>query len=113
MKIQIDEKASPQAAVLAQLIKDMGIDTLSEDRQNELILKMTEVFLKKIFLETMKELDDDSREEYTKMVDEEVTPEKMETFLKDKIKNYDEMVQRVVEEFKKEMLEATSAISSN
>jgi hypothetical protein len=104
MAIKIEENASPQAAVLAQLIKDMGIDTLSEDRQNELILKMTEVLLKKIFLETMKELDDQSRDEYAKMLEEEVAPEKSEAFLKEKIQNYDKMIQGVVDEFKNEMM---------
>ena len=50
-----------QKDALAQLIKDLGIDTLSEDKQNELIVKMTEVLLKRIFLETMEKLGEQGR----------------------------------------------------
>lgn len=97
---------STQSDALQQLIKDLGIDTLSEDKQNELIIKMTEVLLKRIFLETMEKLGDAGREEYEKMTEGEVIPEQVEAFFKEKIHNYDEMVQNVIVEFKEEMMKA-------
>ena len=97
---------SSQADALSQLIKDLGIDTLSQDKQNELIIKMTEVLLKRIFLETMEKLGEQGREEYEKMTEGELVPEQMEAFFKDKIANYDEMVQGVIDEFKGEMMAA-------
>lgn len=87
-----------QADALNQLIKDLGIDTLSQDKQNELIIKMTEVLLKRIFLETMEKLGESGREEYEKMSEGEVAPEQVEAFFKEKIANYDEMVQQIIEE---------------
>lgn len=95
-----------QASALAQLIKDLGIDTLSQDKQNELIIKMTEVLLKRIFLETMDKLGEQGREEYEKMSEGEVQPEQMEAFFKEKISNYEEMVQGVIDEFRGEMIAA-------
>ena len=95
-----------QADALSQLIKDLGIDTLSQDKQNELIIKMTEVLLKRIFLETMDKLGEQGREEYEKMSEGEVQPEQMEAFFKEKIHNYEEMVQGVIEEFRGEMIAA-------
>jgi hypothetical protein len=106
MTINVDEKTNPQSQVMAQLVKDLGIDTLSEDKQNDLMIKMTEVLLKRIFLETMDSLGEKGREEYAEMTEEgkEVTPEQVEAFFKERIKNYDEMVQGIAEEFKEEMM---------
>ena len=103
-QIDISENSNPQSAVLAQLIKDLGIDTLSKDKQNDLIIKMTEVLLKRIFLETMESLGEEGRGEYEKLTSGEVEPEKVEAFFKDKIQNYDDMVQVIVNEFKHEMM---------
>ena len=104
MSIQLNESLNPQSAVLADLINDLGLDTLSQDKQNDLIIKMTEVLLKRIFLETMEKLDDKGREEYEKITQSEVTPEQIEAFFKNNIKDYDEMVRGIVEEFKTEMM---------
>ena len=106
MVIQTDENTNPQAAALSRLIKDLGIDTLSQDKQNELIIKMTEVLLKRIFLETMEKLGEQGREEYEKISQGEVTPKQMEEFFKNNIKDYDGMVQGIVEEFKLEMMQS-------
>lgn len=99
-----------QSQALSQLIKDMGIDTLSQDKQNELIIKMTEVLLKRIFLETMDKLGENGREEYEKMSQGEVEPVQVEAFFKEKINGYDEMVQVIIEEFKSEMMAANQKV---
>lgn len=103
-----DEMTNVQSEALAQLIKDLGIDTLEKDKQNELIIKMTEVLLKRIFLETMEKLGESGREEYEKMSEGEIEPEQIEAFFKDKISNYDEMVQQIIEEFRAEMMAANN-----
>jgi len=104
-----DENMTPtQSDAMAQLVKDLGIDTLSEEKQNELIIKMTEVLLKRIFLETMEKLGEKGREEYEKMSEGDVQPEQVEAFFRERINNYDEMVQQVIDEFKKEMVQANA-----
>jgi hypothetical protein len=97
--------SNAQTEALEQLIKDMGIDTLTEDKQNELIIKMTEVLLKRIFVETMEKLGEEGREEYEKLTEGEVSPEQIEAFFKERISNYDEMIKQVVSEFKTEMMQ--------
>jgi len=109
-QIDVNTSSNPQSAALAQLVKDLGIDTLSQDKQNDLIIKMTEVLLKRIFLETMEKLGEDGREEYEKITEsKEVTPEQMEQFLKSRIADYDQMVQKIIEDFKGEMMTANSS----
>lgn len=104
MTTKTNENLNPQSAALAGLIKDLGIDTLSQDKQNDLIIKMTEVLLKRIFLETMDKLGEQGREEYEKITEGEVTPEQMETFFRNNIKDYDKMVEEIIEDFKTEMM---------
>ncbi|NTV41244.1 MAG: hypothetical protein HGA61_03135 [Candidatus Moranbacteria bacterium] len=108
MADQNETMSSLQQQTLSQLVKDLGIDSLPEDKQNELIIKMTEILLKRIFLETMEKLGDQGREEYEKMSEGQVEPEQVAAFFKDKIRNYDEMVETIVNEFREEMLGANS-----
>lgn len=104
-----DENTIPsQSAALEQLVKDLGIDTLSQEKQNELIIKMTEVLLKRIFLETMEKLGEKGREEYEKMSEGDVQPEQVESFFRERISNYDELVNQVIEQFKAEMMAANA-----
>jgi len=93
---------------IKQLVKDLGIDNLSQDAQSELIIKASEVLLKRIFIETMEKLSDQGREEYEKMVANNASPKQVEEFLKDNINNYEEMVQKVIDDFKEEIKNETS-----
>ncbi|EKE20073.1 MAG: hypothetical protein ACD_8C00057G0024 [uncultured bacterium] len=95
-----------QSRALSQLITDLGMDNFSKDQQNEILIRMTEVLLKRIFLETMEKLGENGREEYEKISQGEVEPEKIEAFFKEKIQNYDEMVQQIVEDFRVEMMQS-------
>lgn len=93
-----------QNQIQKTLIEELGLNGLPQDKQEELVIKMTEVLLKRIFLETMEKLDDSGKEEYQKITESEnANPEQMEEFLKSKISNYDQLVQKVVDEFKEEM----------
>jgi len=92
-----------QSQIQKNLLEELGLSDLPQNKQGQLVIKMTEVILKRIFLETMEKLDDAGREEYEKLINEEATPEKIEAFLNSKIQNYDALVKNVVEEFKEEM----------
>jgi hypothetical protein len=87
----------------ADLLNDLGLGNLSEDKREELIAKMTEVVLKRIFIETVEKLNEKDQEEYAKMIENKVTPEEMEKFLLEKIPDYDAMVKKIVDDFKEEV----------
>lgn len=106
--MQTDNKKNLQPAALTELIKNLGINKLSQNKQKDLIIKMTEILLKRIFLETMEKLGEHGREEYEKITQGDVSPEQMEAFFKNNIKDYDEMVQGIVEEFRVEMIKANN-----
>lgn len=93
-----------QNQIQKTLMEELGLNGLSQDKQEELVIKMTEVLLKRIFLETMEKLDDSGKNEYQKLVESgNAVPEQMEEFLKSKIQNYDALVQKIVDDFKEEM----------
>ncbi len=106
MTDQNEEINSAQQQALSQLIKDLGIDSLPQDKQNELVIKMTEILLKRIFLETMDKLGEQGREEYEKMSQGEIEPEQVAAFFKERINNYDGLVEAIVKDFREEMLGA-------
>lgn len=97
-----------QSEALSQLINGLNIKDLSQDRQDEIIIKLTETLLKRIFVETMDRLGSDGRGEYEKMTEGEIMPDQVEAFFKEKIHDYDEMVQKIIEEFKSEMMKASA-----
>lgn len=99
------QTAPLQEETMAKLIEDLGIGDLPQEKQNEIIIKMTEVLLKKIFIETMENLGEDGIDEYGKLMEKEASAEEVEVFLKERISNYDEMVQKVIEEFRNDMMQ--------
>ncbi len=85
------------------LMKELGLDNLPEDKQDELVIKMTEVILKRMFVETMGRLNVSDQEKLGEMMESQATPEQIENFLKEKIADYDAMLAGIVEKFKEEM----------
>ncbi|MFA5925732.1 MAG: DUF5663 domain-containing protein [Parcubacteria group bacterium] len=90
------------------LIDELGLGALPQEKQDELIAKMGEVITKKIYLETMENLSETDKEELVKMLDAEAESEKIEEFLKGKIENYEEIVKKIIDDFKEEIKEAAN-----
>ena len=85
------------------LMEELGLSNLPQAKQAQLVVKMTEAILKRIFLETMEKLDEKGREEYEKLLESGADSQKVEHFLSEKINDYDSMVQKVIDDFKEEM----------
>lgn len=92
-----------QAQIQKTLLDELGLSNLPREKQEELVIKMTEVLLKRMFLDTMEKLSEADQEAYGKMIEEKAAPEEIEKFLKEKISNYDEMLAKIVADFKDEM----------
>jgi hypothetical protein len=93
------------------IIEELGLQNLPKEKQEEVLVKMTEVLLKKIYLETFEKLGEADREELAKMLDtEEENPEKVEEYLRTKIEDYDGFVKKIVEEFTEEMKKTTGEL---
>ncbi|MFA6160053.1 MAG: DUF5663 domain-containing protein [Parcubacteria group bacterium] len=92
-----------QTQIQKTIIEELGLVDLPKEKQDQLLIKMTEVVLKRIFLEIMEKLNETDQKIYEKMIDENAEPEKLEEFLREKITNYDKIIARVIADFKEEM----------
>ena len=104
----------PQDTILQQsIIEEMGLQNIPKEKQEEILVKMTEVLLKKIYLETFENLAEADREELAKMLDsEEAQPEKVEGYLRTKIEDYDGFVKKIVENFTQDMKKTTGDLGA-
>ena len=95
-----------QKQIQQTILDELGLADLPEDKKNQLLVKMTETILKRIFLETMEKLTENQQKEYEELIDGNADPEKLESFLKENIENYEEMVNKIISDFKNEMKNA-------
>lgn len=95
--------ALDQEALKKELIEAFHLEGIPVDKQEELISKMGEALLKRIFLETMEKIGDEGVKEYEALLDKAAKQEEIEVFLENKIPGYNIFVRGVVEKFKEEM----------
>ncbi len=90
-------------AILNQLADELGFGKLDETRKNELITQMGEALLKRILLETFDRLGEGGTKEYDELIDRNGSQEEITAFLKGRIPDYEDMIMKVVTEFKEQM----------
>jgi len=95
--------AIDQTQLRAELITAFHLEQVPPEKQDELIAKMGEAILKRIFLETMEKIGDDGVVEYEALLDKEAKPEEIDAFFEKKIPGYNVFIKGIIEEFKEEM----------
>lgn len=100
----------PQFSSLqTDILSELGISQLPEEKQEEVLTAMTEVILKRIALVVLGELGEENRKEFD-AISAEGDADKMNDFLSQKISNYDQKVQDEIGKFKQEMKETVDAL---
>lgn len=94
---------SDQNQIQKTLLEELGLADLPQEKQEALLIKMTEVILKRMFVETMDKLKEEDQNEYNNMLERGAAPEEIEEFLKSKISDYDQLLEKVLVDFKREM----------
>ena len=94
------------------IIKEFGLESLSEEKQIELLTTITESVLKRITIAVLEKLLEEDKIEFNKVRDES-DPKKITEFLRTKIENYDEMTENIVKEFKEEMKETIGKLQKD
>ncbi len=93
-----------QTQIKESLIEEMGLGDLPEEKQQELIRKMFEVLLKRIYVEANDKLSEEDKTALDEMISKNSQPEEVEKFLQEKIPDYSEMIKNILSGFKEEML---------
>lgn len=84
------------------LVRELGLDSLPQEKKEVLINQMTEVLESRLNLEVLSILSEDDKKELDKVLDSDGD---MIAFLRSKIPNFDMMVAETVANLKKEILE--------
>lgn len=85
------------------IMKELGFDKLSQDKQDDILAKIGEIILKKIFIETVDKLSDEDSDKFKEMLKGGESAEGIENFLSTKIKNYDIIIGKIVEDVKRDI----------
>lgn len=93
--------------ILNDVAEELGFGGVSDEKKAELIGKMGEALMKRILLETFNRLGDAGVKEYDELIDRGGTQEEISAFLKSRIPDYEDMLMKVVLEFKQSMQENT------
>lgn len=90
------------------LLDELSLTGIVPEKQEELLGKMLEALLKRIFIETLEKLGESGAEEYEELVAKEVSEEEVARFIEGKIPNYDAFVQGIIDQFKADMKAAAA-----
>lgn len=97
--------ALDQEALKTELIEAFHLENVPEDKKEELLAKIGEALVKRIFIETMEKLGDENVAEYESLLNKEAKQEELESFFENKIPGYNIFVRGVVDKFKEELTE--------
>jgi hypothetical protein len=92
--------------IKSKLLEELNLVGLTQEKQDELIVKVTEVVLKRVFLETMERLEGKGQAEYAMLMENDPSPEDVDEFLNEKISGYEEMVHGIIQKLIEEMKNA-------
>ena len=84
------------------LVKELGLDSLPQEKKSALIDQMLEVIESRINLEVLSILTEEQKKELDRILDSD---EDMLSFLRKNIANFDVMVAETIANFKKEVLD--------
>jgi uncharacterized protein YaaW (UPF0174 family) len=85
------------------VLEELGLHNLDEEKQKEFLEKMNEVILKKVLLATVDKLSEEDQKHLDELIEEQAEPENIEKFLLEKIPEYNEMVHGIAREFINEL----------
>jgi len=94
------------------IIQELGLQDLPEDTQAEILAQMGEVVLKRVLVNSLEQLSENDLKEFEK-IQETATPEEIEEFFNSKIPGYEQMVTKIVEDYKNEFKETVNGLKES
>jgi len=94
------------------IIQELGLQDLSEDTQAEILAQMGEIVLKRVLVNSLEQLSENDLKEFEK-IQETATPEEIEEFFNSRIPGYEQMVTKIVEDYKNEFKETVNRLKES
>ena len=95
------------------IIKDLGLENLSEKEQEESLLSIGRIIFQSVLIRVMEELDEAGKNEFEKILTEKPNDEEtILSFLQAKIPNFNEIISGEVAKFKQESVDFMDKIKA-
>jgi len=102
-----EEKQVEQDATNIQetIAKEFGFEDLRDESQQKLIERMTESVIKRVLVDAYAKLSESDRETFEGMMEniENIDPNSVDEFLREKLTDYDSIVSEAIEDLKKHL----------
>lgn len=99
------------------LIKELGLDQLDEEKKQKTLEEMGEVIQQRVVMKIIDALDEEKQAEFSKLLEVEegqVLDEKvLDAFLTENIPNLDQLISEEITEYKKDLIDFVSAAKSD
>jgi hypothetical protein len=96
------DKTKIEEILTKDILEEMGVDTLSEDKKIILIEKMSDIVQKRLTIRLVEEMGEEQKDDFEKIAD---SPDKVADFLQESFPNFMGILQEEVAKVKKEMIE--------
>lgn len=97
-------ETNQQTIQFKDIIKELGLENLTVEKQTELIDRMSETVYKRILLRLVDRLTDEEAKEINHLLDKEDF-EKADEYIRDKAPDFVEILKQEVEKFQEQMIE--------
>jgi len=94
------------------IINLLGLDKLPEEKQKALLDRMSSVVQSRIARRVDRELTDEQKAEFNKMVEDGADEQKLNAYLSEHVQKFDEIATEEILKFKEDMVQETDAIKS-
>ncbi len=101
----------PDATLQKNIIKELGIDQLPPEKQQEVLAAMTEAVLKRLTVRVLEKLPPEARPEFEKVCKTQ-DPEKITQFLNEKVPDFEKVAAKEIADFKEEIAETVNKLIS-
>jgi hypothetical protein len=88
------------------LIEELGLENLSKEQQEKILLDMGEIIQQRVMLRIIEELGNENKDEFVKLLEEKKDqPEEIENFIRAKVPEADDIMMEEIGAYKKEITE--------
>ena len=89
----------------ANIIEALGLEALPEERKIQIVQMATDLVQKRLMLRVMEQLTEEEKDEFEKVLGGKDIDLAAAEFIKNKVPNFDEMVQEEIIKVKQELIE--------
>jgi len=94
------------------IIEELGLENVPPKRTEELLLAFGEIIQGRINVRVLDELSDADKDEFDKLLGTKARPEELDSFLKSKIPDLENLVQQVIADTKHELTEKAKILGA-